>query len=423
MAIKWFEKNGIQYVDVMTSCRSKIDPTIRKQPRRRFHVERDKMTLKKAKQEERKLEREALIMVMHEEQKGMSFERLLGLYELHAMKLMKIEQWSQSKTCLMDSISSLRRFASDWLEDSAKEINSAKITRLLHKLKLDGYADCTVKRFLGDLKKVFNFAICEELLPGVQKNPTVGISIKSRRRKRDEILLYDEIKKLLTYGKLYEQKWYFIWAFAVYTGMRNGELYALKWSDIEFDPENSLIRVSRSYNKRLRLYKSTKTGESREIPICEPLMKVIDELKKWWSHEQARNTNVNLEFVLPRPGLWSNGSQAQVLRKFCTEIGITPVCFHSLRACFATELLKRGVPVTKVMAVGGWAELKTMKHYVRLSGINVRGVTDALDFSSPEASIYPDREMMKAVGEKYSPDEDELSKVIPLTSRKLTMLK
>jgi len=75
------------------------------------------------------------------------------------------------------------------------------------------------------------------------------------------------------------------------------------------------------------------------------------------------------------------------------------------------------------MALGGWAELKTMKHYIRLSGINVRGVTDALDFSTPEARIYPDREMMKVVGEKYSPSEDELSKVIPLTSRGLIMLK
>ena len=246
-----------------------------------------------------------------------------------------------------------------------------------------------------------------------------GVSIKSRRRKREEVLLYDEIKKLLVYGRLYEPKWYFVWSFAVYTGMRNGELYALKWSDIDFTEGSPLIRVSRSYNKRSKEYKSTKTGENREIPICDPLMKVIKELKAWKMHKKNQSSKTPDEFVLPRPGLWQNGSQAQVLRGFCKEIGITPICFHSLRACFATELLKRGVPVTKVMAVGGWAELKTMRHYVRLSGIEVKGVTDPLDFSSPESQIYPEREMMKAVGDKYPPQAEDLGKLIPLASRNL----
>lgn len=419
MAIKWFEKNGVQYVDVTANCRSKIDPTIRKQPRRRFEVLRDEMTEAKALKVERKLEKEALRMVMEAEQLGMSFNKLLELYELHAKKLLEVGQWSQRKICLMDSIASLRKFGEDWLSLPASQITSAKITKILHQMKLQNYADSTVTRFLGDLKKVYHFAICEELVKGLQKNPTIGISIKSRRRKRDEILVSDEIKKLLVYGKLYEPKWYFIWAFAIYTGMRNGELFALKWSDIDLTSDDPLIRVSRSYNKRAKEYKSTKSGESREIPICEPLMKVIVELKNWKLHKKNQKTKAPEEFVLPRPGLWQNGSQAQVLRNFCKEIGITPICFHSLRACFATELLKRGVPVTKVMAVGGWAELKTMRHYVRLSGIEVKGVTDALDFSTEESRIFPEKRMMKAVGDKYSPNDEDLGNVIPLSSRDL----
>ena len=418
MAIKWFEKDNVKYVEISVGCRGQKDRTVRKQLKRRFEVVKDNMTKEKALREERKLEKEVLRLVMDKEQLGMSFERLLELYEKHAMKLLKMGQWSQSWPSLTDSISSMRRFARDWLNQPAGSITSAKITRLLHQLKLDGYVDNTLSKFLSDLKKIYHFAICEEFIPNLQKNPTAGIVVKRKDRKREEVLLHDEIKKLLVNAKIYEKRWYFIWSFAVYTGMRNGELFALKWSDIDFDPESPLIRVSRSYNKRTREYKCTKTGKVREIPICKSLMDVIKELKTWCIQREKLNGKIQGEYVLPRPRLWRSGDQAKVLKSFCKDIGITPICFHSLRACFATELLKRGVPVMKVMAVGGWSELKTMKHYVRLSGIDVKGVTNPLDFSSPEAMIYPEREMMKAIGEKYSPGEKDTKKVLSLCSRR-----
>ena len=415
MAIKWFEKDNVKYVEISVSCRGQKDRTIRKQLRRRFEVVKDNMTREKAFREERKLEKEALRLVMDKEQLGMSFERLLELYEKHAMKLLKMGQWSQRWPCLMDSLSRMRRFAKDWLNEPAGAVTSAKITRLLYRLKLDGYVDKTLSRFVSELRRVYHFAICEELVPNLQKNPTAGVTVKRKDRKREEVLLHDEIKKLLVNAKIYEKRWYFIWSFAVYTGMRNGELFALKWSDIDFDPESPLIRVSRSYNKRTREYKCTKTGKVREIPICKPLMEVIKELKSWSLHQERMGNKLQGEFVLPRPGPWHSGLQSKFLKTFSRDIGITPICFHSLRACFATELLKRGVPVMKVMAVGGWSELKTMRHYVRLSGIDVKGVTNPLDFSSPEAVIHPDKEMMKAVGEKYSPEDRDKEKVVSLS--------
>lgn len=63
--------------------------------------------------------------------------------------------------------------------------------------------------------------------------------------------------------------------------------------------------------------------------------------------------------------------------------------------------------------------MKSMTHYVRLSGINIKGVTDALDFGSPEMQISPNRTMMQAVGEHYRPIEENLTKVEPLASRRL----
>ncbi len=384
----------------------------------RFDVIDDKMTEEKAEREEKALEREAQRQVFEAEQAGMLWTRLLDFYEKEVEKQIKQGTWSQRQPCFLDSMSSLRRFTEGWKEFRAGDISPAEVTKLLHKLEAQGLAGSTLVRFLGDLRKVFDLALLNEI-KGIDRNPTNGVSIKSRRRKRDEVLSRDEIKKLLVYAKLYEPQWYFIWSFAVCTGLRNGELFALKWTDFDLDSDHPLIRVSRSYNKRTREYKETKTGESREIPICGPLLEVINELKKWHLHEVGRTNKGESEFVLPRPGLWQNGYQAKVLREFCKEIGITPICFHSLRACFATELLRRGVPQIKVQAVGGWADMKSMTHYVRLSGINVKGVTDALDFSSPEAQISPSRTMMQAVGDHYRPTEEDLKGANPLATRRL----
>jgi integrase len=52
---------------------------------------------------------------------------------------------------------------------------------------------------------------------------------------------------------------------ALLEGMRNGELYGLEWTDIDF--ENSLIRVSKSYDSRTDTVKSTKAGYWRNISI------------------------------------------------------------------------------------------------------------------------------------------------------------
>lgn len=152
--------------------------------------------------------------------------------------------------------------------------------------------------------------------------------------------------------------------------------------------------------------------------ICEPLWDVVQELKKIHDHDVQRGACKNPGYVLPRAGLWTNGEQARKLREFCTEIGVTPVCFHTLRACFATELLKRGVSVPSVMRVGGWSSMKTMMHYVRLSGVDDQGITDPLDYRS-EDPINTSRALMDAVGDTFSVHQDHGAEIIPVDSRRL----
>ncbi|MBU6376109.1 MAG: site-specific integrase [Bdellovibrionales bacterium] len=88
-------------------------------------------------------------------------------------------------------------------------------------------------------------------------------------------------------------------------------------------------------------------------------------------------------FCLPWLERWANGIQASVLRTFCLQHGLPSIRFHTLRACFGTQLLRQGISAAIVMKIAGWKDLKTMQRYIRLAGVEVAGATDGLSVLPP----------------------------------------
>lgn len=88
--------------------------------------------------------------------------------------------------------------------------------------------------------------------------------------------------------------------------------------------------------------------------------------------------------------VWRSGEQAKVLKQFCKSIGLPQIKFHTLRACFATQLIGSGVEPVKVMKICGWKDLKTLSVYLRLAGIEEKGVTEGLNFlqNSGDSILY-----------------------------------
>lgn len=105
-------------------------------------------------------------------------------------------------------------------------------------------------------------------------------------------------------AKEVNSEWFPVWATALHTGMRNGELYALTWDKIDF--ENRRIKVDCSWNK-LDGIKSTKSGDDRWVGISSELEEIFRELKM---------SDLNPPFVLPRVDKWSRNEQGRELRMF-----------------------------------------------------------------------------------------------------------
>ena len=273
-----------------------------------------------------------------------------------------------SPATIDDYVAAMRKWTKDWLDRPASDLSRGEGRQVLdHVLKV-GMSKGFQKKLKNTINMIYNFGIEERVIRGVHTSPVHGVQIKVIQDKKPEIFTLGQIRTLLYEAKLAESKWYPIWCVALLTGMRCGELYALRWENVDFSQMQ--ITVEESFCKKMRAFKSTKGGYWRTVPISPELKTFLVEIR-----ELSGN-----EFVLPRYSEWSRWEQAKHLKAFCRSIKLPPIKFHTLRACFATQLLGQGVEPLKVMKVCGWKDLKTMERYIRLAGIDEKGVTDKLQF-------------------------------------------
>lgn len=224
------------------------------------------------------------------------------------------------------------------------------------------------KTILKQIRRIFEMAVEDGAL---DRNPCSGIQVKVPEIEQ-KVLTTAEVDIFLKEARLANHRFYPMWAMALMTGMRSGELFALKWIDIDLD--GRIISVSRQWTNRCG-FGPTKTQKSRVVPVSDDLAKFLKELKL------KRGAD---EFVLPHLPEWENGEQAKVTQEFCVAVGITAVKFHDLRATFITNLLARGESLARVMAIVGHSQLKTTNIYLRKAGVEVRGGTDKLGYKLPD---------------------------------------
>lgn len=360
MAISSYQKDGKTYYKVYVNLRSQKLPHIRRQ-KKSIDIE----TERQAQQIEKRMYVELMEELAKIENKGFSWEEIVGKWEL----AMRHEGSRYALTTIQDNVAQMHNWTTPWLKKQASELCRADGRDVLKNLIDSGRSKGFVKHVKSTINIIFQWGIEHRLIQGVHESPVKGLNLDSRKEEKiPEILTIEEIKRLLDAAKKMEHEWYPVWAVALLTGMRNGEMFALRWTDV--DLQNRKISVSRSYNTRMRADKCTKSGKWRTIPISDQLMGILVDL---------RNNAGNREHVFPRLQSWAEGQQANILRRFCIGIGLRSIRFHALRACFATQLLSNDVAPAKVMKVCGWQDLKTMQHYVRLAGVDERGVTDSLN--------------------------------------------
>jgi len=200
--------------------------------------------------------------------------------------------------------------------------------------RLEEVAAATVRRQLNPIRHMFNVAIDEWGLP-LAENPLAKVKVKGADQRRERRLKPGEFDRLMRVAVACQTPHLAaIIEFAVETGMRRGEILAMRWEHLQLD-------------KGLLLIPETKTGHPRTIPLTAKA--------KWLL--SARLAASGRVFPLSANALrlaWE-----RVTRK----AGIEDLHFHDLRHEAISRFFEMGLTMPEVGSISGHRDARMLLRY------------------------------------------------------------
>ena len=243
-----------------------------------------------------------------------------------------------------------------------KDIQPKDVNAYLKKLSGEYTSQKTIERFKLVLNLIMKYAI---EVGEIQYNPCSVAKIPKGLEKEKRTSASEQDEKKIKEAK---DLWLFPY-FALYSGMRKGEILALKWKDIDF--ENNLIEVYKSvYHEGDKpKLKGTKTeAGTRIVPLLRPLKERLLEIR---SEDPER-------FIFSDDGIkpLTNRRYLTCYRHYKEATGINCTA-HQLRHSFATIAFENGISPKVVQEILGHKQLSTtMDIYTDFRKSHVKDITN-----------------------------------------------
>ena len=265
-------------------------------------------------------------------------------------------------------------------------IGRREVEAFVTHMRRTGRAPKTTRNALGILHSIFEYARREGW---VDANPCTLVD-KPRADDADpdiRFLEQEEVEALLRgvpnddLGRV-ERRMYLT---AAMTGMRQGELLALRWRDIDWSARR--VRIRRNFVRgEFGTPKSKRS--SRSVPLADRLAGELDRLHQ----ETAYRTGDDLGFAHPHTG--TPIDRSRLLTRFTAALrraGVRDVRFHDLRHTFGTRMAAHGVPMRALQEMMGHRDFKTTLIYADYapSAREAEWVEAAFSASSTAAAPAP----------------------------------
>ena len=149
------------------------------------------------------------------------------------------------------------------------------------------------------------------------------------------------------------------------TGLRHGELLALRWQDVDLVAGRVMVRQFISGKK----IDTPKNGRSREVPLSDEAIRALK------SHRHLRGEFV---FCDPAGRFMTRDACKWPLWGACKRAGLRLIGWHTLRHSFASHLVMRGAPLKAVQELLGHSDITMTMRYAHLSADARRDVCSCL---------------------------------------------
>ena len=214
----------------------------------------------------------------------------------------------------------------------------------------------TINRELSILSKALTLAVKANV---IRRNPCREVERFKVDNARSRFLTEEEETRL--FEELADHQMVKdVVTMALHTGMRQGEIFNLRWFDV--NPTRGTIHVRR-----------TKTGKDRFVPINSRLRALLE------------NLNRSSEHVFPSPK--TGRALIDVKRQFDrakVHAGIADFRFHDLRHTAATRMADNGADVFTIAAILGHSDIRMTSRYTHATDRARRAAVESLagDFKS-----------------------------------------
>jgi len=267
------------------------------------------------------------------QRKDMLFKDMAKLYlEDHS----KVNKRSYVTDCYY-----MRRLTQAFGEKALSEITVQDVERLKGRIAQE-VSVATVNRHLALLSGVFNKALAWKK---TKANPVSGVKKFKENNERTRYLTEEE--EPLLKAVFPEEHWSKV-EIAYNTGMRRGEQFNLRWSDVNFHSRTIAIRIPKS-------------GEKEYVKMNDRVMEILrnhpSRLKSEWVFpSETGNTPLNPNNFINR-----------VLEPALKEAKLKDFRWHDLRHTFGSRLIMAGVDLRTVQELMRHKTIKMTLRYTHLS--------------------------------------------------------
>lgn len=297
--------------------------------------------------------------------RGMTIEKLYDDYIEHKQYEVRATTLDKTKRCLQYHILPiLKDYKIDNLSNSI--LKKWKLSIEEKKLKIS-----TKKYIHKELNAMMNYAVRMEYIPynplrniGNFKDPYVSAEKETLHYYTPEQFLnfikiaYESAHTLTDWG------YYVFFNIAFYTGMRKGEINALKWSDIE----ENIIHIRRSIAQKLKgedIETPPKNKSSyRDLQMPVPLIKILEEHKK----RQMSSSEFTEEFrVCGGIKCLRDTSIENKNKQFSDAAKLPHIRIHDFRHSHASVLVNEGINIQEIARRLGHSDIQiTWNTYAHL---------------------------------------------------------
>jgi integrase len=243
---------------------------------------------------------------------------------------------------------------------SLDAIRPEDVLDLVADLEAKGPAPKTIRNIVATLSALFNFAKAPQRR-WATTNPCEGIELRAApSREEIRFLTLDEVDALVANARLgdFHAIDRALYRTAAMTGLRKGELMALRWRDIDWTAAR--IRVRRNYVRgEFGTPKSKRS--TRSVPLAD---EAAGELERLFQQSRWQGDD---DLVFAHPATGGPVAKANITRRMRAALKAAKLDdthrFHDLRHTFGTRMAAGNVPMRTVQEWMGHRDLATTQIY------------------------------------------------------------